>query len=147
MRRYLLDTGVLVHYARQSSLYQKIESNEGLSNQDCLPMISVVTYGEILSFAIQHNWGAKKIQLIQNLLSKLVVIDINSNDTDLLQAYAELDAYSKNKLPSKPLGSSITVGKNDLWIAATAKVATAILLTIDGDFDHLNGQFINVKKY
>ena len=71
MRRYLLDTGVLVHYARQSPLYQKIESNEGLSLQDCLPMVSVVTYGEILSFAIQRNWGVKKIQLIQNLLSKL----------------------------------------------------------------------------
>jgi len=39
------------------------------------------------------------------------------------------------------------MGKNDLWIAATAKVADAILITIDSDFNHLNGKFIQVKKY
>jgi predicted nucleic acid-binding protein len=36
---------------------------------------------------------------------------------------------------------------DDLWIAATAKVANATLLTIDGDFDHLHMKFIEVKKY
>lgn len=29
------------------------------------------------------------------------------------------------------------MGKNDLWIAASAKAAGATLLTTDGDFDHL----------
>lgn len=148
MRRYLLDTGILVHYARQSKLYQQIEATENLSASDCMPIISVATQAEILSFAIQHNWGAKKIQSIQSFFSKLIVIDINSADADLLKAYAEIDAYSKGNLPERPLTSSaITMGKNDLWMAATAKVADAILLTIDGDFDHLNGKFIRVIKY
>lgn len=65
----------------------------------------------------------------------------------MLETYAEIDSFSKNKLIGKPLGKSITMGKNDLWIAATAKVAGATLLTIDSDFDHLNGTYINVKKY
>lgn len=39
------------------------------------------------------------------------------------------------------------MGKNDVWIAATAKVANAVLLTIDADFDHLNGLYLTVKKY
>jgi tRNA(fMet)-specific endonuclease VapC len=147
MRRYLLDTGILVHYVRQSSLYQAIESSEKLTDQDCIPFISVVTMGEIMSFAIQHNWGQAKLQYLKNLFSKLVVLDINSNDEKLLEIYAEIDAYSKNNLQQDKLGRSITMGKNDLWIASTAKVANATLLTIDGDFDHLNGKYIAIKKY
>ena len=148
MRRYLLDTGILVHYTRQSPLYQKIEATENLTAQDCLILISVVTKAEIISFAIQQNWGTKKHQLIETLLSKVIIVDINSSDTDLIKAYAEIDAYSKGKLPGKPLGgAAIAIGKNDLWIAATAKVANAALITIDGDFDHLHEKFIKVKKY
>lgn len=148
MRRYILDTGILVHYARQSPLYKKIEAEEKLTEPDCMPLISVVSHAEILSFAIQRSWGTKKIQLIQSLLSKLIVIDINSGDANLLGAYADIDAFSKGKLFEKPVGTSaITMGKNDLWIAATAKVTDSILLTIDGDFDHLDTTFIKVKKY
>lgn len=148
MRRYLLDTGILVHYVRQSKLYQQIELAENLSASDCMPLISVATQAEIISFGIQHNWGGKKIQSIQVLFTKLIVIDINSADTNLLTAYAEIDAYSKGNLPRMSLGTSaITMGKNDLWIAATAKAADAKLLTIDGDFDHLHNKFIQVVKY
>lgn len=148
MRRFLLDTGILVHYVRQSPLYQLIEAEQNLSASDSMPMISVVTQAEIISFGIQKKWGAKKLQSIQSLFTKLIVLDINSADADLLQAYAELDAYSKGKLPGMPLsGSAKKMGKNDLWIAATAKVADATLLTIDGDFDLLHNQFITVKKY
>jgi tRNA(fMet)-specific endonuclease VapC len=39
------------------------------------------------------------------------------------------------------------MGKNDLWIASTANVTNATLLTIDSDFDHLDGKYISVKKY
>ncbi len=39
------------------------------------------------------------------------------------------------------------MGKNDLWIAATAKVANASLIKIDSDFNHLHDKFIQVKKY
>ena len=35
------------------------------------------------------------------------------------------------------------MGKNDLWIAATASVLKANLLVIDHDFDHLDGVFLN----
>jgi tRNA(fMet)-specific endonuclease VapC len=36
------------------------------------------------------------------------------------------------------------MGKNDLWIAATASVLKARLLTTDHDFDHLDGIFLDV---
>lgn len=148
MRRYLLDTSILVHYARQSPLYQQLEQIETLTASDCIILASVVTEAEILSFGIQHNWGKQKLQAIQTLLGKIIVIDISSVDKNLMNAYAEIDAFSKGKLPGKTLGTSAqAIGKNDLWIAATAKVANATLLTTDGDFDHLNGIYLTVKKY
>jgi tRNA(fMet)-specific endonuclease VapC len=36
------------------------------------------------------------------------------------------------------------MGKNDLWIAATASVLKIPLLTTDKDFDHLNGIYLEV---
>jgi tRNA(fMet)-specific endonuclease VapC len=147
MRRYLLDTNILVHYARKSPLYLNIEENENFSADDCLIMISIVTYAEILSFSMQRNWGSEKLKKIEHLLSRLIIIDINNADEILIKKYAEIDAYSKNKLPDTPLGKSIKMGKNDLWIAATANVANAILLTTDSDFDHLAGVYIELKKF
>lgn len=60
-----------------------------------------------------------------------------------------MDAYSKHKdsVRKYPKGySSIKVGKNDLWIAATAQVTNSKLVTTDRDFDHLDGVFIDVIK-
>jgi predicted nucleic acid-binding protein len=39
------------------------------------------------------------------------------------------------------------MGKNDLWIAATAHAMDAMLLTTDGDFDHLHNVFFEVQKF
>ena len=38
------------------------------------------------------------------------------------------------------------MGKNDLWIAATASVLDLELLTTDSDFDHLSGRYIKLRK-
>src|SRR5258708_19629332 len=103
-----------------------------------MPLISVVVYGEILSFGMQNNWGAKKLQSISTLLSKLIIIDINSGDSDLLRAYAEIDAFRKGNLPGQSLGTSaIIIRKKDLWIAETANVATASLIKVNFNFNHL----------
>jgi predicted nucleic acid-binding protein len=37
------------------------------------------------------------------------------------------------------------MGKNDLWIAATATVFQATLLTTDKDFNHLHNVFFKVE--
>ncbi len=42
--------------------------------------------------------------------------------------------------------SARNMGKNDLWIAATAHILGAKLLTTDGDFNHLDGVFLDLKK-
>ena len=79
------------------------------------------------------------------MLRRIPVVDINTDR--IIQRYAEVDAYSQGKDRSKPLPSGMSsrnMGKNDIWIAATASVLNATLVTTDTDFDHLNGVFLNV---
>jgi predicted nucleic acid-binding protein len=79
------------------------------------------------------------------LLEEILVIDINS--VDILQRYAEIDAFSQGRLNSRPLNMSArNMGKNDLWIAATTSVLDATLLTTDNDFDHLQEEFFEFGK-
>lgn len=37
------------------------------------------------------------------------------------------------------------MGKNDIWIAATASVFNLTLVTTDKDFEHLDGVYLKVK--
>lgn len=59
----------------------------------------------------------------------------------------KLTLFSQGRLPNKPLSMSArNMGKNDLWIAATAHVLGAKLLTTDADFNHLNEVFLDLMK-
>jgi len=41
--------------------------------------------------------------------------------------------------------SSRNMGKNDLWIAATASAFDMVLITTDRDFEHLDNTFLKLK--
>ena len=108
-------------------------------------MISVVSKGEIKSIGLRNKWGISRRQALDAFLNELVVIDINAED--IIDKYAEIEAFSQGKLVNKPLGTtSRNMGKNDLWIAATASVTDATLMTTDGDFDHLSGEYMALIK-
>lgn len=63
-----------------------------------------------------------------------------------MDKYAEIDAFSQGKLEGQKSNfSSRNMGKNDLWIAATASVQNMTLLTTDKDFKHLDGNFLKLK--
>ena len=82
---------------------------------------------------------------MDNFLLRFVVTDINTDDT--INRYAEIDAFSQGRLDGrKSKLSARNMGKNDLWIAATASVLEATLLTTDNDFDHLQEEFLQVAK-
>ena len=89
-------------------------------------VISVVTVGEMNSLARKWGWGANKLAALDQMLGQVVWVDISH--PDILSAYGELDDVSDQA--GRPMG------KNDLWIAATAKVSGLTLLTTD--FDHLH---------
>jgi tRNA(fMet)-specific endonuclease VapC len=117
--------------------------NFGLNNPSNLSIISIVSEGEIRAFAMQNNWGGRKWQIARNLIEEFPPININ--DPRIIERYAEIDTFSKGKLIGRPLvGSARTMGKNDLWIAATASVLDATLITTDKDFSHLNAEFLRV---
>ena len=108
-------------------------------------LISIVSKGEVYSLAIQRDRGRAKLTLLGELLRKLPVVDINSEQ--IVQRYAEIDSYSLSKDRKRPLPAGQTarvMGKNDLWIAATASLLNAKLLTIDHDFNHLDGVFLDL---
>ena len=141
---YLLDTGILLIYIRSSSLAQDINNLYDPLSHANTPIISVVNIGEIKSLAIRNGWGKHKMSLMEKFLHQFLIADINVES--VIQRYAEIDAFSQGRLPGKPLGlSSRNMGKNDLWVAATASVLQATLLTTDHDFDHLANYFLNVE--
>ena len=62
---------------------------------------------------------------------------------------AQLDAYSQGKLSMRPLPAGMSarnMGKNDLWIAATALYFDVELHTTDKDFDHLSALGLRVVR-
>lgn len=141
---YLLDTNILVIYSRSSSIAKQIESDHQIFDGKHNLAISVVTIGEINSLTEQHNFGLRRQNDIKKLLDKVFKIDINVHK--IMKAYGKIDAYSQGKFKGKSLGKSArNMGKNDLWIAATAHAFDMVLITTDKDFEHLNESFIKVK--
>ena len=149
MNRFILDTNICLAYIRGNRKFcEEIDKRLDLFKPDVQVIISVVTKAELLSLGVQNGWGKNKLNNLKNLLNKLFVIDINESDSDLMEAYAKIDAFSQGRLPEQPLEMSArNMGKNDLWIAATAYVANAALVTTDGDFDHLHDKWITVYKF
>jgi len=128
MRRpLLLDTNILVHLIRGKELGRKIMLQFDLANAVHRPLISIVTVGEIRSLADQFQFGGEKREFLRKLLESLVVLDISDNS--VIDAYVEVD-----RACHQAAGGARALSQNDLWIAATARAADAVLLTADKDF-------------
>lgn len=151
MKKFVLDTCILVHFLTKNSVSEQIEADLQITASDCIPIISSVTKGELLSFAKQRNWGANKQEMLNMLLNNTIIVDIAAKDKDLMDTYAFIDAFSKRKIANEVgelmQNSAIQMGKNDLWIAATAKVLQVPLVTTDKDFIHLKDSVIDVRYY
>ncbi len=125
---YQFDTNIVIHYLRESEVMHRVEQMFDPFNPANEIWICVVSLGELKSMAIQAKWGAKRLRQLESLLDILNPIDIRTED--VLDRYAVIDAFSQNKLPARPLGlTARNMGKNDLWIAATASILDAQLLT------------------
>jgi tRNA(fMet)-specific endonuclease VapC len=126
--RYLMDTPIVLAYARANELGRWIEATYQLLSNPETPLISAVTIGEMLSLARQFDWGETRTQRLRELLLRFIAVPLEY--AGLFDAYAELDDWSHRR--------GRAIGKNDLWIAATAHVTGALLLTTDLDFDALH---------
>jgi tRNA(fMet)-specific endonuclease VapC len=129
---YLLDTNILVHQVRRDAVGERIRKIYSPLLAEPRPLISFVTEGELRSLSFQLGWGNDKTEQAHFLLTYFQRATIETEE--VLQAYALIDTFSER------MGRSM--GKNDLWIAATAHTTGATLLTTDKDFDHLDSVFL-----
>ncbi|HAL80827.1 MAG TPA: PIN domain nuclease [Mucilaginibacter sp.] len=138
----LFDTNILLNLGKGTRAQQILK----IINPDNKKIFaSVATMGELKSLVLQNNWGASRLQALDELLEDIVVVDINEN---MAGTYAEIDAYSQRRNPriaDYPFATPRNMGKNDLWIAATAALLGLKLVTTDADFNHLQNAFIEIQ--
>ena len=108
-------------------------------------VIQIVVVGELEAFALKSDWGIQKVRRKNSIINGYPTADIEPEITLL---YAQVDAFSQGKLKDTPLGTSArNMGKNDIWIAATALYLDMELHTTDNDFDHLPALGLQLVKY
>lgn len=138
----LFDTNIFIYIAKDLGS-QQIRKIANPDNQKAF--VSVASVAELKSMALKNNWGTRKLQVIDKILDEVTVIEITEN---LLNTYAEIDAYSQCRNPryvEYPFTTPRNMGKNDLWIAATASLLGLTLVTTDADFNHLRQVFMDVQ--
>ncbi len=143
---FLWDTSILLHYVRKSEKFQDADRAIAFFDNGNRVFLSVINIGEIESLAYQLSWGQVKRDELQKLLEKTTLLGIYE---EVIHAYARIDAFSQGKLSGLPLPSGVTarnMGKNDIWLAATAHVGKFRFATTDNDFDHLDRAFIDLLK-
>lgn len=133
--QYLLDTNILVHHIRDDEVGERVRDTYRPLLVVPTPIICVVTDGELRSLAVQFNWGRAKIDKMEFCLGYFRRVTID--EPKLLRAYAAIDAHAQRA--GHPLG------KNDAWIAATAAVTGARLVTTDRDFLPLDPLFLSCE--
>ena len=128
MIQYLLDTNILLAWIRWGTLLQVyLQTTFQLDTIPTVPIISIVSAAELRVLASQNSWGPHKTRMMESLLNYLISVPIPYKT--ILDSYVEIDDFSRR--------SGVKMGKNDLWITATAHVEAATILTTDKDFDHL----------
>ena len=144
---FLWDTNILIHYIRSSVLYQKLDQQHSFFQMPNRTFISVVSVGEIFSIAKQRGWKTAKLNALNEILKDLRPLPIAQQS--IIEAYADIDAYSQGKHSSFILPKNMSarnMGKNDLWIAASAHALKLRLVTTDKDFSHLKEDFIELLE-
>lgn len=139
--KYILDTNIVLTYLRGGKSADFIESLEPFRKREEM-YISIATVAELKSIARRNDWGLRKLKLLNNFISEVIVIDIKFEK--LVNIYVEIDHFSqKGEKDGKPF-SARNMGKNDIWIAATAALVDAKLITADKDFNHLDKVFFDL---
>ncbi len=131
----ILDTNVLVHYVRDDRTWARIRSDYQLLVVEPTPLISIATEDELRSLARQRDWGRDKRDRMEFALGYFKIVPVDTPEQ--VSIYAEIDHYC--------LERGRVMGKNDLWIAATAALTDARLMTSDRDFDLLDTVFLHLE--
>ena len=146
--KYIWDANILLNYVRQTPLFFNLNEEYRFLSSENDTYLSIVTVGEIYSLANQRDWKMKKRLFLADALKRFAQpLPIANNQ--IIQAYSKIDAYSQGKLKGQPLPKGMSarnMGKNDIWIAATAHALSLTLITTDKDFSHLNNVFCDIEQ-
>lgn len=126
----VLDTSPLGHMVLQTVIHERLYADYKLDTRAPAPMISWVSRIEIQVSARHAQWGRKKRDGLDKILSQTRTIALDT--PKVVDWFIELSvlAIRKGRNP----------GKHDIWIAATAAAHDAWLLTQDTDFDVFHHQ-------
>jgi tRNA(fMet)-specific endonuclease VapC len=124
---YLLDTGIVLLATRASNASKVIDAQFGLSASSFRPAICEVSVGELLAFANASHWGEKRKAALMERLKASLILPISHPGVH--QRWADMQSALQ--------GAGVTVGQNDIWIAATASVTGLTVLSTDKDFKRL----------
>jgi tRNA(fMet)-specific endonuclease VapC len=131
MSKYLLDTNILVAYMKKDDAVRaKIKTHLHEIS------LSVITLGELSFGAYKSDHWQHNLRLWSNVIPLFEVIPIHAS---LAQTYGLV----KSSLQE----TGITIGDNDLWIAATALDYGLTLVTRDRDFDRIKGFQLNIEAW
>jgi tRNA(fMet)-specific endonuclease VapC len=144
--RILLDTNIILAYLREKTMITDFVDTRYIPfGADTETLVSIVSVGELEALALSNQWGAARYAMMNQLFEKFIIADINYRP--IVLRYAQIDAYSQGCLPNQPLSTSArNMGKNDIWIAATASVLEATLITTGADFGHLQDTFLSIEQ-
>ena len=140
--KYLLDTSAIMHFIKGDAVFKYLTQTLDILNTENQLSISIVTHAELRSIMNREPLDRKK-QIHYDMIFPLCkVIPIDEN---IVSTYVEIDTFSYGLHTTKVLEEPVEkMGKNDLWIAATAHALDMQLITIDSDFNHLDGEFIKL---
>jgi len=141
----LLDTNVLLHYARGKATGTWLRERYDLRDTSGNLLTCRIVIAEVMAFVAKkaaqgESWGKAKQDALTRILDAMHIVEIT--DPKMATTYADLVVFSE--VTTKP---AKTMAGSDLWIAAATKVTGATLLTSDPDFDHLHQHQITVEKY
>jgi predicted nucleic acid-binding protein len=145
MSRYVLDTNIVLGMLRDAPYAKHVLNTFQPFSAPNLAVQSITSVAELEALGFRLKWGNSRFEKLAELIRKIPQQDINH--PSILRMYAEIDAYRQNGHPETRLPSgqsAFAMGDNDIWIAATASVMKASLLTTDKDFLPLNGIFLDV---
>lgn len=125
---YLLDTCAFSDLLREHPATKlKLET---LSEDDSAVICTVVR-GEVLYGISKMPNGRKRDSLVFNAVKYLDGLPCHALSEDVADRYAELKRSRQKQ--------GLTLDENDLWIAASAAVLGAVLVTRDRDFQGIVG--------
>ncbi len=130
---YVWDTNIIIQALRNPAFLTIINNQYDCFNPLNKLLISAVTIGELDAFALRNRWGTRRMLEMEQIIEFTNPIPV-TDAPSLINMYSEIDVYSQSKHPTLHLPTSARkMGKNDLWIAATAAVHNAVLLSSDAD--------------